>query len=217
MKKKLFSVIGLGRFGVSVATTLFDMGYDVMAIDLNEEVVNELKDKITYGVVADATEERVLESLGVRNSDVAIVAIGNDIQASMLITLTLKELGVKRVVAKAINERHARVLNKLGADKIVYPEKDMGERLAHYLVSTNLLDYIAISDKYSLSELTVPQFLTNKTIKETNLRMKYGVNVIAIKRGERLIVSPSGEEHLNVDDVLICIGLTQDLDRFALM
>ncbi len=217
MKKKLFVVIGLGRFGRSVAQTLFNMGYDVMAIDLDEEVIDAMKDKVTYGVTADALEERVLESLGVRNFDVAIVAIGNDIQASILITLTLKELGVKRVVAKAINERHGRVLEKLGADKIVYPERDMGERVAHYLVSANLLDYIEISDKYSLSEVTVPQFLVQKSLKQTNLRVKYGVNVIAIKRGQNLIVAPPGDEVLNSDDVLICIGLTQDLDKFALM
>ncbi len=217
MKKKLFVVIGLGRFGTSVARTLFHMGYDVMAIDLNEEVIEEMKDEVTYGVTADAQEERVLESLGMRNFDVAIVAIGNDIQASILITLTLKELGVKRVVAKAINERHGRVLEKLGADKIVYPERDMGKRVAHYLVSANLLDYIEISDKYSLSEVTVPNFLINKTLKQTNLRVKYGVNVIAIKRGEQLMVAPPGDESLNPDDVLICIGLTQDLDKFASM
>jgi len=217
LKKKLFAVIGMGRFGSSVAQTLFQMGYDVMAIDLDEELIDDLKDKVTYGVTADAQEERVLESLGVRNFDVVIVAIGNDIQASILITLTLKELGVKKVVAKAINERHGRVLEKLGADKIVYPERDMGERLAHYLVSTNLLDYIEISDKYSLSEVTVPHFLVQKSLKQTSLRVKYGVNVIAIKRGEKLIVAPPGEEVLNADDVLICIGLTQDLDKFALM
>lgn len=217
MKKKLFAVIGMGRFGSSVAQTLFQMGYDVMAIDLDEEAIDELKDKVTYGVTADAQEERVLESLGVRNFDVVIVAIGNDIQASILVTLTLKELGVKKVVAKAINERHGRLLEKLGADKIVYPERDMGERLAHYLVSANLLDYIAISDKYSLSEVTLPQFLVRKSLKQTNLRVKYGVNVIAIKRGESLIVAPPGDEVLNPDDVLICIGMTQHLDKFALM
>ncbi|MGI6550205.1 MAG: potassium channel family protein [Syntrophomonadales bacterium] len=217
MKKKLFVVIGLGRFGSSVAQTLFSMGYDVMAIDLDEELIDQMKDKVTYGVTADALEERVLESLGVRNFDVAIVAIGNDIQASILITLTLKELGVKRVVAKAINERHGRVLEKLGADKIVYPERDMGERVAHYLVSANLLDYIEISDKYSLSEVTTPQNMVNKSLKQTNLRVKYGVNVIAIKRGDNLIVAPPGEEVLKPEDVLICIGRTQALDKFALM
>ncbi len=217
MRKKQFAVIGMGRFGSSVAQTLYKMGYDVMIIDLDEELIDELKDEVTYGITADAQEERVLESLGVRNFDVVIVAIGNDIQASILITLTLKEMGVKKVVAKAINERHGRVLERLGADKIVYPERDMGERLAHYLVSANLLDYIEISDKYSLSEVTVPHFLVQKSLKQTNLRVKYGVNVIAIKRGDELIVAPPGEEVLHPDDVLICIGLTQHLDRFASM
>lgn len=127
MRKKQFAVIGMGRFGSSVAQTLYKMGYDVMVIDLDEELIDELKDEVTYGITADAQEERVLESLGVRNFDVVIVAIGNDIQASILITLTLKEMGVKKVVAKAINERHGRVLERLGADKIVYPERDMGK------------------------------------------------------------------------------------------
>ncbi|NLV17124.1 MAG: TrkA family potassium uptake protein [Syntrophomonadaceae bacterium] len=217
MNKKQFVVIGIGRFGASVARTLYTMGYDVMAIDIDEEVIEEMKDEVTYGIAADAQETRILESLGVRNLDVAVVAVGNDIQASILISLALQEIGVPKVVAKAIDDRHGRLLEKLGVDKIIYPERDMGERLAHYLVSTNLLDYIAISDKYSLSEVIASDRLINKTLKETNLRVKYGVNVIALKRGERLIISPPGEEFIKADDVLICIGKTSDMDKFALM
>jgi len=217
VNKKQFVVIGIGRFGASVARTLYTMGYDVMAIDIDEEVIEEMKDEVTYGIAADAQETRILESLGVRNLDVAVVAVGNDIQASILISLALQEIGVPKVVAKAIDDRHGRLLEKLGVDKIIYPERDMGERLAHYLVSTNLLDYIAISDKYSLSEVIASDRLINKTLKETNLRVKYGVNVIALKRGERLIISPPGEEFIKADDVLICIGKTSDMDKFALM
>lgn len=217
MGKKQFVVIGMGRFGSSVTRTLYNMGYDVMAIDIDEEVIEELKDEVTYGITADAQETRVLESLGVRNFDVAVVAVGNDIQASILISLALLEMGVPKVVAKAIDDRHGRVLEKLGVNKIIYPERDMGERLAHYLVSTNLLDYIAISDKYSLSEVIAFDSLINKTLKETNLRVKYGVNVIALKRGDKLIISPPGEEYIKADDVLICIGKTSNMDKFAQM
>lgn len=215
--KKQFAVIGLGRFGSSVARTLYQMGFEVMGIDSNEELVEDIKDQITYGVTADAQEERVLESLGIRNFDVVIVAIGSDIQASVLITLTLKEMGVKKVVVKAVNDIHGRLLEKVGADKVVYPERDMGERVAHYLASSNLLDYIEISDKYSLLETTVPRFLAGKTLKETNLRVKYGVNVVAIKRSDELIVAPPGEERLNPDDILILIGKTPDLEKFSAM
>lgn len=213
--RKQFAVIGLGRFGGSVARTLYHMGYEVMGIDSDEELVDDIKDEVTYAVAADAQEEKVLESLGLRNFDVVVVAIGSDIQASILITLYLKEMGVKKVVAKAVNDVHGKVLEKVGADKIVYPERDMGERVAHYLVSSNLLDYIAISDKYSLLEATVPKNLAGKSLKESNLRVKYGVNVVAIKRGDELIVSPAGEERMNPDDVLILIGKTHDLEKFS--
>ncbi|MGE5421741.1 MAG: potassium channel family protein [Ignavibacteriales bacterium] len=213
--KKQFAVIGLGRFGSSVARTLYHMGFEVLGIDTNEDMVEAIKDDITYGITADAQEERVLESLGIRNFDVAIVAIGNDLQASILISLNIKNLGVKYVVAKAVNDTHGKVLEKVGADKIIYPERDMGERVAHSLVSTNLLDYIEISNKYSLLEATVPDFMNQKTLKETNLRVKFGVNVVAIKRGDDLLVSPPGEERLFKEDILILIGKTTDLDKFS--
>ncbi|MGE5417389.1 MAG: potassium channel family protein [Acidobacteriota bacterium] len=213
--RKQFAVIGLGRFGSSVARTLYNMGFEVMGIDSNEDLVEDIKEDITYGVTADAQEERVLESLGIRNFDVVIVAIGNDIQASVLVTLIVKEMGVKKVVVKAVNDTHGRLLEKVGADKIVYPERDMGERVAHYLASSNLLDYIEISDKYSLLEATVPSKFAAKTLKDINLRVKYGVDVIAIKRQDNLIIAPSGEAMLYPDDVLILIGKTEDLDKFT--
>lgn len=213
--KKQFAVIGLGRFGSSVARTLYHMGFEVLGIDHNEDLVEAIKDDITYGITADAQEDRVLESLGIRNFDVAIVAIGNDLQASILVTLNIKNMGVKYVVAKAVNDTHGKVLEKVGADKIIYPERDMGERVAHSLVSTNLLDYIEISNKYSLLEATVPDFMNQKTLKETNLRVKFGVNVVAIKRGDDLLVSPPGEERLLKEDILILIGKTTDLDKFS--
>lgn len=213
--RRQFAVIGCGRFGGSVARTLCNMGYEVMAIDANEDMIDDIKDDITYAVTADAQEEKVLENLGLRNFDVVIVAIGSDIQASILVTLLCKQMGVRKVVAKAVNDMHGRVLEKVGADKIVYPERDMGERLAHYLTRTNLLDYIEISDTHSLLEVTVPKSLAYKTLKETNLRVKYGVNVVAIKRGHELLVSPPGEEKLYPDDILILIGLNADLERFS--
>lgn len=215
--KRQFAVIGLGRFGSSVSRNLTQMGYEVLCVDSNEDQVEDIKNEVTYAITADAREERVLDSLGIRNFDVVVVAIGSDIQASILITLNLKEAGVKKVVAKAVNDIHGRVLEKVGADKIIYPERDMGERVAHYLASSNLLDYISISDKYSLLEVTVPHFMAGKSLKETNLRVKFGVNVVAIKRGDDLIVSPPGDQSLNQDDILILIGKTNDVEKFSAM
>ena len=139
-----FVVIGIGRFGGAIAETLSRLGHEVLAIDTDEEVIQKISDKVTHAVAADATDESVLKSLGVRNFDVAVVAIGSDIQSSIMTTLMLKELGIRYVVAKAQNELHARVLMKIGADKIVFPERDMGERVAHNLISSNILDYIEL-------------------------------------------------------------------------
>ncbi len=145
MKKQQFVIIGLGRFGSSLALELMELGYEVLGIDRNEEIVEELSDRLTHTVVADATEEEVLKSLGVRNFDCGIVAIGTDIQMSILAAILLKDLGIKTVVAKAISLLHGRALEKLGVDRVIYPERDMGVRVAHQLVTPNLLDYIELS------------------------------------------------------------------------
>ena len=192
---KQFAVIGLGRFGTSMAKTLSRMGYDVLAVDHNEEKVNNIIEHVTHAVQADAMDEQTLKSLGIRNFDVVVVAIGQDIQANILVTVMLKELGVKKVVSKAVTDLHGKVLERVGADKVVFPERDMGVRVAHALVSKNILDQINISPDYSIIELISPAELANKTLGQGNIRGKYGVTVLAIRRGNDVIISP-GAQHL---------------------
>ncbi len=165
-------------------------------------------------MVGNAQDEMTLRSLGIRNFDHVIVAIGEDIQASILVTLMVKEMGVPNILAKAQNEYHARVLEKLGADRVVHPERDMGIRIAHNLVSKNILDYIELSDEFSLAEIRVsnPRFF-NKSLIELNFRQKYGLTVVAIRRGPgQVIVSPDAEAIVRENDNLLVIGNTDDVD-----
>jgi len=210
---KQFAVIGLGRFGMSVARTLYELGYDVLAIDKDEELVNSVADYTTHAVQGDATEEGVLQSLGLKNFDFVVVGMGGNIEASILVTMMVKELGVKYVVAKAQNDIHAHALYKLGADKVVFPERDMGIRVAHNLVSTNIMDYIELSPNYSLIEIKVLPTWIGKSLKELDLRTKYGINVIAIKRGDAINVTPRAEDVLTKGDVLIVVGAAEDINR----
>lgn len=211
MSGKQFVVIGLGRFGTSVATTLYSLGNEVLAIDTDEEVVQSISDSVTHSVQADATDEATLRSLGIRNFDVAVVTIGSNVQSSIMVTLLVKELGVKFVIAKAQNELHAKVLYKIGADRVVFPERDMGVRVAHNLCSSNILDYIELSSDYSIMEITAIKEWENKTLRDLNMRSKYGVNVMAIKRGSDINVSPYADDEILPGDVLVVIGGTEQL------
>jgi len=211
--RKQFVVIGLGRFGTSVAKTLAQLGNDVLAIDRSEIAVQVVMNSVTHAVQADAREEETLKALGVRNFDVAIVAIGDDIQANILITLMLKEMGVKVVVCKAMNHLHGRVLEKIGADRIIYPEKDMGVRLAHSLVTNNVMDWIELSSDYSVVEIAVPQKFIGKTLGELDLRAKYGINVIAIKKPDAIIVAPGAKERFEQKDIVIVVSKNELLAK----
>lgn len=203
---KQFVVIGCGRFGTSVAKTLYNQGHDVLAIDKDEEIVQEISDSVTYAAQADVEDEYALKALGIRNFDVAVVSIGSDIQASIMATLIVKELGVKTVVAKAQNDVHAKVLYKIGADKVVFPERDMGVRLAHNLVSSSVIDYIEFDPDYSIVEIAAIKEWEYKTLSELRLPSKYGINVIAIKQKGGLNISPSAEDSINPGDILVVIG-----------
>lgn len=214
---KQFAVIGLGRFGSSVATSLFQQGYDVLAVDVNEERSQRFSDEVTHVVQADSTDENALKALGIRNFDVVVVAIGEDIQANVMTTLLLKELGVPYVVAKARNELHGRMLEKVGADKIVYPERDMGVRIAHNIISRNVLDYIELSPDLSIVEVTAPKELVDKTLAQANLRPRFGINVVAIKCGQELNVSPQAEDVIKADDILIVIGGIKGIQELEAM
>lgn len=214
MMDKEFVVIGLGRFGGSIVKELDALGVDVMAIDNNEARVNEYADIATHAVIADTTDETVLKSLGIRNFDHVIVAIGDNIQASILTTLILKDLGVKKVTAKALNDYHAKVLNKIGADTVVHPERDMGRRIAHNLASASVLDYLELSDQHSIMEIRAGASLQGNSILELDIRANYGLNIIAVKRGKEILVSPDPAEIIQRGDILIMIGHDRDLNRF---
>ena len=217
MSKKQFLIIGLGRFGSSIAKTIYGLGHDVLAIDKDEEKVQEISDYVTHAVQMDSTDESILKTLGVTNFDVAVVTIGSNLQDSVMATLILKELGVKYIIAKANNELHAKVLTKIGADKVVLPERDMGTRVAHNLVSSNILDYIELSEEYSILEIEAIKEWFNKSLKEIEIRKKHGINVVAIKRGEKVNISPSAEDIIKENDVLVALGSAKDLNKFESM
>lgn len=214
MAAKTFAIIGMGRFGSSVAKSLYEMGYEVMTIDANEERIQEHIQYTTYAVQADSTDAQALKELGIRNFDTVVVAIGEDIQASILTTLVLKELGVKHITVKAQNERHGKVLYKVGADKVVFPERDMGSRVAHNLVSPNILDFIELADDYSVVEVVAGEKLNGKSLLELNVRAQFGVNVVAIKSGPHINIAPQAGDTIRSDDVLVVIGENNDLNRF---
>jgi len=211
LNKKQYVVIGLGRFGSSIATTLYSLGNDVLVIDKNEDLVEDIADKVTHAVQADATDENTLKSLGIRNFDVAIISIGGDIQSSVMATLIVKELGVKYIIAKGNGELHAKVLYKIGADRVVLPEKDMGVRVAHNMVSSNILDYIELSSDYSIIEIKALKEWEGKNLKDLNLRKKYGINVIAIKNKGKVNLNPAADDKINKENVIVAIGSTEAL------
>jgi len=213
---KQYAVIGCGRFGSSVARTLYGLGYEVLAVDQDQDVIQNLADSVTHAVQMDATDEVSLKSLGIRNFDVAIITIGSDIQSSILTTLLAKELGVKYVVAKAQNELHAKILYKTGADRVVLPERDMGVRVAHNLVSSNILDYIELAPDYSIVEITPLKEWIGKSLLEINIRERYGVNVMAIKHGLEINISPNAKDIISQDDVLVVIGHNDDLQKIEM-
>jgi len=214
---KQFVVIGLGRFGSSVACNLAESGYDVLAIDVDEERVQNIMDTVTHAVEADATDEKALNALGVSNFDVGVVSIGNNIHASILATLILKEMGVPYVVTKAIDDLHGKVLTRVGADRVVYPEQDMGTRIARNLISTNVLDYIEFAPDYSVIEIIPPEKMIGKSLAELDLRSKYNVNVMAIKREEHMNMAPGAGDKILENDIIIVMGKNENLDRIKEM
>ena len=212
-------VIGLGRFGSSVAQELYQMGHDVLAIDLAEENVQNMLGNVTYAVKADATNEAVLKELGVNNFDVAMVAIGSDIQASILVTVLLKDLGIPYIVTRAINELHANAMERVGADKVVYPEQEMGRRLAHIGFEPGVLDYMEVAPNYGITKLRPPEQIVKHTLAESGLsrpRDKYGIAVLAIRRGREYFLVPAKEEEVKPGDILIVAGNAEQLGKIQL-
>lgn len=214
-KQQQFAVIGLGRFGSSVARKLYDSGQEVMGIDINEERINDAELLVTHSVMADTTDEGTLKAIGIRNFDCVIVAIGNDMESSILTTLILKEMGVKKVITKALSKEHGKVLQKVGADWIVYPERDMGDRVANQLLSPNVMNYIELSKDYNIEEIRIPSTMAGKSLRELNIRAKYNLSAIAIVREGNIIISPSSDQNIHTDDLLVMIGSKEDLVSFS--
>lgn len=210
---KQFIVVGLGRFGSSVAKTLADNGHDVLTIDENHQKIQDISNYVTHAVEADATDEEALKTLGVRNFDVAIVSIGDNLHANILCTLILKELGVPYVIVKAQDNLHGKVLTKVGADRVVYPERDMGERIAHNLISSNVLDYLEFAPDYSVVEILASSKMVGKSLARLEFRSKYDVNVMAIKRGKHLNMSPGANDKILENDTLLVMGKNENLDK----
>lgn len=210
---KSFAVIGCGRFGSSVATTLYHMGHEVMAVDSNEELVQSISEDVTHAVVVDVMDEIAVGELGLSNFDIVIVSIGSNVEASIMATIMAKEHGVKRVVAKATSDFQGKILAKVGADKVIYPERDMGVRLAHNLVSTNIIEFIELSPDYGMIEINPPKEWINKTLTELDLHSKHGINVIAVRSGEKININPERDYLLEKDDLLVIVASTSAINK----
>lgn len=222
-----FAVIGLGRFGLSVAKTLSEEGCEVIAIDKREDNVAEAADFVTSAIQIDATDEKALKSLGIFNMNAVILCIGTNIQASILTALLLKELGVKEIVAKAINQLHKKALLKIGVDRVVLPEIDMGIRLGKSLVRPGVSEHIELSKDHTLMEILAPKRFIGKTLREANIRAKFRLNVIGIKRKLREIdnmgstlekeamdINPSADDIIARGDMLVVLGKNKDVEKF---
>lgn len=213
MKNKEFVVFGLGRFGKSVAITLAESGCEVLVVDNNEDKIREIADIVTYAVKADVTDAETLSSLGIGNFDGAVIAIGEHLEASVLGTILIKEMGIPFVLAKVQTETQAKVLMKVGADKVVFPEKETGIRIANKLIHGNFFDAVELSSTYSLMEINAKSEWDGHTLKELDLRKKYDINVIGIKNDGKLNINPLAEQILSGDDVLVVIGENEQLTK----
>lgn len=215
MKKQVL-IIGVGRFGASLATTFFSMGHDVLAVDQDDKRVQAISSQITHAVQADATDEAVLKELGVNNFDVAIVTIGEAIQNSVLATILLKKLGVPYVIARAENDLHGSILEKIGADKVIYPELEMGVRVAHGFALRDVQDYIPVASGYGVSKVAALPKFVGKTLSELEFGRtgKWGLAVLLIQRGKNVIVTPDRAETVKEGDILILAGSDDKLEQF---
>lgn len=212
---KSFAVIGIGRFGTSVALTLSLMGHEVLAVDTSAAAIDSIADRVTHAIVADATDERVLRRIGIAEFDAVVISVAADIRASILTAMLSKELGAKRVVAKAADDLHAKLLIKAGADQVVQPERDSGVRLARSIAVDSVLDYFALTDDVSINELRLPYSWAGKSLVQLGIRTRYGVSVIAIKRGEKMIVAIDPNSALEQGDVLVLLGSNHELEKLS--
>lgn len=219
MKRKQFGVIGLGRFGSAIAMTLSELGHDVIGVDGDESRVAQMADLVTHALQLDATDEKALRAAGIRDVDVAVVSIGENIESSLLVVMLLRELGVSSIVAKAVTPLHGRILEKLGVSRVIFPEREMAIRVAHSLVMPNVLDYIELSRDFSIVEVPAPDAFVGRTLKQLELRPRFGLTLIAIKRksGDSgaivTNIAPAADETIQRGDTLALLGSNERLTQ----
>jgi trk system potassium uptake protein TrkA len=208
-------VVGLGIFGFHITKQLYENGVEVVAIDKNKDIVQKIRDFSTKAVAADATEKEVLQAIGIQEDDTVIVSFGEDLAASTLLTLHLKELNVKTIIAKAPNEDHKRILQKVGASQVIIPEREMASKVAKSIISPNVLDYIPVSDDFNIGEIAPPPSFIGKTFADLNLRKKYHIEVIAMKDvlSDRITLIPPANSVIKDSDILIVIGKEEDIRK----
>lgn len=212
---KQIAVLGLGRFGQSIVKTLAENGCEVLACDQNIDIVQEMSQYATHVVQAELTDEMALTSLGLGNFDVVVVAIGMDLESSVMATMFAKQSGVKYVIARAQNHIQKKILEKIGADRVVLPEREMGVKIAMGMISANIIDFINLSDEYGIAEIEpLPQWV-GQTLQKAHIRAVTGINIVAIKRGKRIIVSPKPDETIEASDILVAVGENRDIQRLS--
>jgi trk system potassium uptake protein len=215
MVKRKFAVIGLGRFGAAMATTLISLGQDVLGIDSDPDHVQHLSDVVPHLLILNASDPKALQEAGVGEVDVAVISIGTNIEASLLIVMAVKEMGVKHIVAKSTTEVHGRILERLGVDRVIYPEREAATRMAHSLVVPNVIDYISLSNDFSIIEIPAPAMFIGKSLRSIDLRAKHGLTLIAIKRvvegKSTTSVSPPADEVIQTGDTLALVGSNKAL------
>lgn len=215
-KNQQFAVLGLGKFGTEITKALYNYGYEVLAIDIDEEKVNEVANYCTHSLVADVSEENTLRTVAIENFDTVVIAIGNNMQASIITALICKELGVKNIIAKAHNEKHGKVLDKIGVNQVIYPEAAMAVKVATTLINPNIQNHMEIVAGYSIAEIRIPDKWINKNLGELALRSEYAVNVlIIIRANDEVITAPTGDTTLKEDDIIVVGGSNQDIENLS--
>ena len=209
---KSYIVVGLGRFGSEVARQLYRLGCEVLAMDVKSELVQQIANDVTHAVVGDCRDKEVLKALGAGNFDCAVIAIGDDLSASVLATMNMKEMGVPYLVCKAHDDTHGRILEKLGANRVVIPEQENAARLAKSLSAPNLLDYIELSDDYGIVEIPAPRIWEGKSLRELDVRAKLGLNILAVRSNGAIDVSPAADYQIHDGDILVMLGDNRALE-----
>jgi trk system potassium uptake protein TrkA len=212
-RRRQVAVLGLGRFGAAVACELTRLGHDVLALDASDKVIQDIADEVTHAVRVDVTDEDALRDLGLEAFETAIVAMSSDLEASILATVLLKRLGVRRIIAKAGTDLHGSILRQVGATRVVFPERETGVRVAHSFAAPGVRDYLDLAPEYGVARVPVVGPFVGKTLGDLDLRTSYGLTVVALRRGDTVTVNPQPSEMLRADDELIVLGLDEDLER----